>query len=83
MGRENPPRGTRQEPVYEEEGARDRASPQEVFEIMIPALQIGGLAGKKHPIYLSQKTFPWDNPVCQVFLCGVLISCHFSSRERK
>jgi hypothetical protein len=47
MARENLTNGGQNTPIYEEEGARDRRVPQEIFETMIPALQIGGLAGMK------------------------------------
>jgi hypothetical protein len=49
MTRENPTNWGRKSAVYEEEGARDRGGiPQEILEIMLPALQIGGLTGKIH-----------------------------------
>jgi hypothetical protein len=46
MSREETPNGGRRTPVYEEEGARDRRIPQEILDIMMPALQIGSVAGK-------------------------------------
>ncbi|EPE35606.1 hypothetical protein GLAREA_11306 [Glarea lozoyensis ATCC 20868] len=45
MSREDRPNGGRRTQTYEEEGARDRRIPQEILDIIMPALQIGGVAG--------------------------------------